>query len=239
MPKAVPSLVIRPHDPARARLGWLVLAVAWLASVLVAVVVMDVLTSGPRSASEKTLLAAAEAENASLKAQAAVLSRSEQVARNALSAVQQTLRERDEEVAALRADLAFYGRLVGSARREGLTVHRLALAPVAGADAWNFTVTLTQNFKRGQDIHGRVSLAVEGVRGGKLATLEWPELSQSGTGIEYEFKYFQQVKGTIMLPEGFMPNRVVVHADGDGGRVEQAFSWQDATRSEEGEDVRQ
>ena len=87
--------------------------------------------------------------------------------------------------------------------------------------------TLTQNFKRGQDTKGRLTLAVEGVADGKLQTLDWAALTQGRiiAGIEYGFKYFQQVNGTIMLPAGFQANRVRVRADGDGGRVEQDFAW--------------
>jgi len=174
-------------------------------------------------------------------ARVAVLERSEQVAKAALADVQQTMRERDEEIDALRADLAFYGRLVGGARREGLAVHMLTLKAVKDSQAWNFVVTLTQNFKRGQDVKGRVTVSVEGVQAGKLTTLDWAALSQgqNNAGIEYGFKYFQQVSGTIMLPPGFAANRVIVHAEGDGGRADQEFAWKDAVKGEEADDVRQ
>jgi hypothetical protein len=119
-------------------------------------------------------------------------------------------------------------------------VHVLKISRVADSGAWNFVATLTQNFKRGQDTKGRLTLAVEGVRDGKLATLDWAALTQGQdpSGIAYGFKYFQQVNGTIMLPEGFQANRVRVRADGDAGRVEQDFAWSDAIKGEEGGDVR-
>jgi hypothetical protein len=120
-------------------------------------------------------------------------------------------------------------------------VHALRIAPIAGSQAWNFNATLTQNFKRGEDIKGRLTLTIEGVADGKLRTLDWPALSQGqdASGIEYRFKYFQQVGGTIMLPAGFAANRVVVRADGEGGRVEQEFSWKDAVKGEEDDNVPQ
>ncbi|HEY0178257.1 MAG TPA: DUF6776 family protein [Dokdonella sp.] len=241
MPKAVPPFVVRPHDPAQQRRVWGLLAVAWIASsLIVAALASGVAAYVPKS-DVGARLAAAEAENESLKVRVAMLDRAAQVAKAALADVQQTLRERDEEIAGLRADLAFYGRLVGGGRREGLAVHALQLAPVRDSQAWNFTVTLTQNYRRGQDTKGRVSLGVEGVQDGKLTTLDWSALNQgqNSAGIEYGFKYFQQVGGTIMLPRGFTANRVTVRADGDGGRVEQEFSWADAAKGEEGDDVRQ
>lgn len=245
MPRVIPPFVVRKHDPERQRREWLLLGAAWLGSLLIVAAIVSGLASGVRKDNSRALLAAAEAQNEELKKRAAVLERSEQVAREALTDVQRTLRERDEEIDALRADLAFYGRLVGGAKREGLAVHALSLKPVAegGGGAWNFSATLTQNFKRGQEIKGRLTLVVEGVRDGKLASLDWNELGQGrdDAGIEYGFKYFQQVNGTIMLPRGFAPNRVKVRADGDGGRVEQEFEWKDAVNGEaEGkDDVRQ
>ncbi|GAA0719155.1 DUF6776 family protein [Dokdonella soli] len=241
MPSPIPSLVIRPHDPAQRRRAWLLLALAWLGSLLiVAAIVATVASRGPRSETI-TRLAEADRESEALKARIAVLERSEQVAKAALADVQQTLREREEEIDGLRVDLAFYGRLVGGGKREGLAVHALRVKPVKDSKAWNFTATLTQNFKRGQDIRGRVMLSVEGVAGGKLKTLDWSALTQGqdASGIEYSFKYFQQVSGTIMLPADFAANRVIVRADGDAGRVEQEFSWKDAVKGEESDDVRQ
>jgi hypothetical protein len=241
MAHPIPSLVIRPHDPAQRRRFYVALALAWLGSLLVVAAIAVGLAAREPSRDDRARLAEAEKQGEALKARVAVLERSEQIARAALADVQQTLRERDEEVDGLRADLAFYGRLVGGGKREGLAVHAFKARPVGDSRAWNFTVTLTQNFKRGQDVKGRVTLAIEGIAAGKLKTLDWSALSQGQdpSGIEYGFKYFQQVGGTIMLPADFAANRVIVRADGDGGRVEQEFSWKDAVKGEEGEDVRQ
>ena len=241
MATQTPSLVIRQHDPVRKRRERLLLVLVWLGSLLiVAAVVASTVTRAPQH-EELTRLNAIAAESDALKTRIAVLERSEQVSKAALADVQQSLRERDEEIDGLRTDLAFYGRLVGGSKREGLAVHSLKVKPVKDSLAWNFVATLTQNFKRGEDIKGHLSLSVEGVAAGKLQTLDWTALSQNQnvSGIEYGFKYFQQVGGTIMLPTGFAANRVVVRADGDGGRVEQEFSWKDALKGEESDDVRQ
>lgn len=238
-PRVIPPFVVRKHDPQRQRREWWLLVVAWVGSMLIVAAIASGLSSSARKDNSSAKLVAAEAQNGTLKAQAAVLERSEQVARTALADVQQTLRERDEEIDALRADLAFYGRLVGGARREGLAAHALSMKRVGDGAAWNFSATLTQNFKRGQEIKGRLTLAIDGVQDGKLASLDWNALSQGrdNSGIEYGFKYFQQVNGTIMLPPGFAPNRVKVRADGDGGRVDQEFDWKDAVNGEGGPTV--
>ena len=91
------------------------------------------------------------------------------------------------------------------------------------------------------ETRGKLTLTVSGIRNGVLETLEWKDLAQKpdDSGIDYSFKYFEQINGTIMLPEGFDPNRVRASADGDGGHSDQEFSWNDAAKAEEKENVRQ
>jgi len=241
MPRILPSLVVRSHDPARQLRGQLLAAAIWLVSLVVVAAVTAAVVSYGFESDGRAQSTNADKETEALKTRIAVLERSEQVAKAAVGDVQQTLREREEEIESLRSDLAFYGRLVGGGKREGLAVHVLKLHHMPDSQAWNFVATLTQNFKRGQDTRGHVTLAIEGVQNGKLATLDWAALTQGQdpSGIEYGFKYFQQVNGTIMLPAGFQANRIRVRAEGEGGRVEQDFAWGDATKGEEGDDVRQ
>jgi hypothetical protein len=242
MPRIPPLLVVRPHDPARARRGQMLAGAIWLVSLVVVAAVTAAIISYGFESTGRSRSVAVDKDTDALKSRVAMLERSEQVAKAAVGELQQTLRDREEEIESLRSDLAFYGRLVGGGKREGLAVHVLKVSKVAGSSgAWNIVTTLTQNFKRGQDTKGHVTLAVEGVQNGKLATLDWAALTQgqNPSGIEYGFKYFQQVTGTIMLPEGFQANRVHVRAEGDAGHVEQDFAWSDAIKGEEGDDVRQ
>jgi len=168
-----------------------------------------------------------------LEQQVATLRRSDQISRDANRDLQGTLAERDEEIAGLRADVAFYERFVGATgQRRGLTVHQLHLQPQSG-QAWHFTTTLTQNLNRGAVSSGDMTLSVEGTLGGKLRTLAWDELRQQpgAPGVAYSFKYFQEVGGDLVLPAGYQPLRVVVRlAPKSGAAVEQSFTWADATR---------
>ncbi|MBL0163838.1 MAG: hypothetical protein IPP82_09415 [Xanthomonadales bacterium] len=236
---APPQFVIRQVNHSRSRRIWVFVVLLWLGSLTLAVVMTSLfLVHRQPDVADAPV---DSLDTSALKMRIAVLERSEQVAKAALTELQQTLRDREEEIAGVRADLAFYGRLVGGAKREGLAVQALSLKPVPDSRAWNFSATLTQNFKRGPETRGKLTLSVSGIRAGKLETLEWNELGQApeNAGIEYAFKYFQQVNGTIMLPEGFEPNRVRASADGDSGRSEQEFPWNDAAQAEEKDNVRQ
>ncbi len=178
---------------------------------------------------------AQEKQRRDLQQQVATLSRSDQISRDANRDLQSTLAERDEEIAGLRADVAFYERFVGAtAQRRGLAVHELKLQPQTGP-AWHFTATLTQNLNRGAVNAGRLLVAVEGTQDGKLKRLDWSQLRQqdNAPGVPYSFKYFQQVEGDLFLPEGFQPVRINARLVPQGGPVvEQSFTWDAATARE-------
>ncbi len=175
--------------------------------------------------------------------QIATLKRSEQVARIAAQDLRKTLADREEEVSALRADLAFYSQLVGSGERGmALAVHSVYLQPVSGSRAFNATITLTQNARRGKESKGNVKLAVEGVRDGKLSLLKWPQLAppDEAGGIAYQFKYFQQLHATVVLPDNFTPNRLRVLVDpSDGKVISHNMAWSEALKSAEKSNVQQ
>jgi hypothetical protein len=242
-------MVVRPHDPARGRAFRIALALAWLASLALAWY-FGGQQAAPAFGLTRDALTQVEASSAHLNTeldaardQVSRLGRSEQVSRTAADSLQQTLREREDEVASLRADLAFYQRLVGgSAPRQGLTVHEFVLRPIADSGGYAFDLTLLQNMKQGAVTKGHATLSVEGVRDGKLATLAWADLRQDpqALSVPFGFKYFQRLEGSFVLPPGFAPNRVRIVVKSDGGEAtERAIEWREALAAAEEGDVRQ
>ena len=225
--------MIVPHRPrARARgvlvvLGWLVsLAIVFFVTQRYAVPQFENAAGDLRLLREKVVELEDRVER--LRQRNTVALRSDEVSRVANQELQETLAERDEEIAALRADVGFYERLVGgSAQRQGLAVHSLTLAPT-GDGAWRYTLTLTQNLKKASVSKGEITLTVDGVRDGKLSSLPWSELVQAAKAEPqtFEFKYFQQLEGSVMLPQGFTPHRVRVQLQFGGRESEQVFPWQ-------------
>ena len=186
----------------------------------------------PRPDDARAQLAAQRERIAELEQQATTLARSDQVSREANRDLQRTLAERDEEIAGLRADVAVYERFVGStAQRHGLAVHQLRMTPQPGG-AWHFVATLTQNLNRGAVNDGRLKVSLEGTRQGRMQKLDWAQLRQQpdAPGVEFSFKYFQQVQGDVIVPAGLQPVRVVVRLEPARGQpVEQSFTWAEAT----------
>lgn len=162
-----------------------------------------------------------------LRQRVATLQRSDQISRDANRDVQDTLAEKDEQIASLRADVAFYERFVGSGgERRALGVHSAEFEREAGG-SWRYQVVLTQSLNRGAVSQGDMKFVVEGVRAGRLATVNWDELQQKpgAPGQHYAFRYFQRLEGSVILPPGFTPQRVKVSLRGNGANVDQAFDW--------------
>jgi hypothetical protein len=158
-----------------------------------------------------------------------VSERSDQVSRSANDSLQDALTAREDEIAALRADIAFYQRLMGGkAPRQGLTVQQLALRKIGEDGGYEMRATLTQNLRKGEVTSGSASIRVEGMLGGKLRTLSWEELAERKPELaaSFSFKYFQELDVSFVLPEGFTPNRVVlVVKSAQGDQFERSFPW--------------
>ncbi|OUL31444.1 hypothetical protein BV378_01885 [Nostoc sp. RF31YmG] len=172
-----------------------------------------------------------------LKQRQVNLAVSDQISRAANNEVQASLAERDEQIAALRADVAFYERLVGAtSQRKGLNAHSIEFSPEAGG-TWAYTAVLTQNLNRGAISEGQLRFAVEGVRAGKLTTVSWNELHQKADvpGQPYSFRYFQQLTGSVILPKDFTPQRVRISLTGGGAPINQTFDWKSAATAASGE----
>lgn len=229
-----PRFTIVQQRPDRRPLIVVVLSVAWLASLTGAWLGAE-RHAAPRLPAITAELDGARAELHRWRAQAeslaqreATLSRSDQISRSANKEIQSVLAEREEEISDLRANIAFYERLVGATgQAKGLAVHS-ARFDAETAGTWRYQIVLTQSLNKGAISRGRLHFTVEGVRDGKLATVSWDELHQR-RGVppqDYSFRYFQQLDGSVMLPTDFTPQRVRVSLEGGDVAVEQTLGWQ-------------
>lgn len=215
-----------PPHAARAGIGLIAALLVFLAALLFG-------AWGVWQVSRSAAPPAADAGgNEELAQRIATLRRSDQVSREANTRLQSLLAEREEEIAGLKADVDFYERLVGAtSQRRGLSMHALRMQPQQGG-AWHFNAVLTQNLNRGSVSTGQLTLSIEGSQNGQLRRLDWPTLRQlpRAPGVDYSFRYFQEVEGDVFLPPGFTPVRVTARLQPRrGAAVEHSVTWADAT----------
>jgi len=231
------------EDPAAVRarrhLGWMAAVVVAVTVAVAGIALLVVAWFGASDRASSVAPVGANAQSgsdATLQQRIATLQMSDRISRQANRELQQTLAEREEEVAGLRADVAFYERLVGSTgQRKGLSVHDVELRRDSDG-SWRYAAMLTQTLNRGAVSKGAFRLAIEGTRGRQLTRLDWADLLQDPKAApqRFEFRYFQRLEGSLVLPRGFVPGRVIaqVKADRGGVAVEQAFAWAEATATQ-------
>ena len=152
------------------------------------------------------------------------------VVRRANELLRESERDRQDEIASLQADLAFYRRLGGANGSQApLAVHYLELQATQSARVYRIIFTLTQNLRWASVISGRIELGVDGIHNGAAMHLtEAQLLAESTDPLKFQFKYFQQLERLITLPEGFEANRLTIRLRSNAlsTPVEQSMEWQ-------------
>ena len=140
-------------------------------------------------------------------------------------------RQRQDEIASLKADLAFYRRLGGAnGSQSGLAIHHVELRRTDSERVYELDFTLTQNIRWASSIAGKINLSIDGILNGKAEHLDESELLAENTStLTFEFKYFQQLERLITLPDGFEAKHLTLQLDPEGSEVnvEQTISWQE------------
>lgn len=237
MVQSTPRMVVSHYDPLRERKRKLLLITLWLLSLVVLYVICSFTMTPGYFRSQMALRAAEEsvaqlrAESDELRDEVVRLKRGAQVDDQARQSLELTLAQSKTELAGLRSELAFYEKVVsGGAEQAGLAINDLNLTSTQDPRIFRFTITLSQNLKKDRMARGRLKLAVSGVQAQKMARLDYADLGGGDSAdLKFEFKYFQRIEGTVMLPAGFVPDQVRVDALGEdgAGRVSRDFAWRD------------
>lgn len=215
-PSSTP-LIVQAHDPARTRGVRIALVAAWVLSIA-AVWAIASYRAAPGLFEMQGKLLQAESQRESMRAELeeikqklSISERSDQVSRSANEVLQEQLTTSEEEIASLRADLAFYQRLMGGkAPRQGLTVQQIALRPIGDGDGYeNCARPSPRTCARAKPPAATPTSAIEGMLKGSLKALDWNELVQRKPEQppSFSFKYFQELDASFVLPEGFAQPR--------------------------------
>lgn len=167
-----------------------------------------------------------------LREQKVVLERTSQIDRQSYSDLQTTLKNLQNEILELKEELAFYRGIVSPRdTTPGLRLQSFHVVPSGVPRHYRYTVVLTQVLKNGATTRGKVRMNIDGMRKGRQASFSLAQLSEKHINeIDYKFKYFQNIEGEIVLPAGFVAQRVTVQVLPDGRRrgkdkIEATFDW--------------
>lgn len=158
---------------------------------------------------------ALESERAALQRRVAVLERARQIDTAAYAKVGEQLAELNEQLLAMKEEVAFYEGIVGSDRAaSGVRIQRFVVEPEGTQQDYRFHLVLTRGIRSDSVVSGEVTLAVDGDQAGERKRLDLSKLTPFPAGrLEYSFKHFQRIEGRLRLPPQFVPKRVIVRVD--------------------------
>ncbi|MCB1736702.1 MAG: hypothetical protein KDI42_01125, partial [Gammaproteobacteria bacterium] len=172
-----------------------------------------------------------ETRNAHLGERVAVLERAQQIDREAYGQLQRSYLQRENEIAAMREELAFYHNVVDpKERNDDLRVTVTALKPQNDKRRFLFEFIVSQApTKRYHKREGDVDFRVIGVSGGQATTLGKEAFTLAeGERLTYSFKFYQTFRGVLSLPAGFVPDEVVITVTESGRKnpeTERRIPW--------------
>lgn len=185
-----------------------------------------------RAELRQSLLEAQQRQEA-LRLRVAQLERGSQVDRQANENARQTQLELSGRIAELEEEVALYqGIMSPSLDNEGLRIQEVTLEPTSSSDRYRYSLMLTQAGNNSQYLQGFVGVNVVGTQNGERIALPLKDVSDAvdDVDIRFRYRYFQDIKGDLVLPEGFIPDQIQVIAQAVGdraARVEAAYSWLD------------
>ena len=170
-------------------------------------------------------------ENRRLNDRVAILERSGQIDRQAALDVKADLGELEEALQAAREEIEFYRGIVSPGDvKSGLRIHRFALESGSAAGEYHYELVLTQLKRHDRHVSGAVGWRIAGRVEGEAAELTLVDVTQPAIEkLKFRFRYFQNLTGSLTLPEGFEPEKVALHVEPEGkGKtepVDQVFDW--------------
>jgi hypothetical protein len=170
-------------------------------------------------------------DNGTLREQVAILERSSQIDKQAALDVKADLGQLEEELQAAREEIEFYRGIISPGDvKSGLHIHRFTLEAGTSPGEYHYDLVLTQLKRNERHVSGVVEWVISGLMLGEsgeiaLAGVTNPSVEQ----LKFRFRYFQDLAGTITLPEGFEAEKVVLRVKPEGkgkpAPVEQTFNW--------------
>lgn len=155
----------------------------------------------------------------------------EEVDSRATEEVRQTIESLQAQIAELEEEIQFYkGVMLPNVEQKGLRIERFRLTQTGEPGRVRYNLLLTQVVDEHEFIQGGVTISVSGTQDDDDRTLSLAEATAQDQDTRgFKFRYFQNIDGEFIVPEGFEPGEVNVTAQSTGGnnrKREKTFPWQ-------------
>jgi hypothetical protein len=185
------------------------------------------LPDGERQLQER--ISTLETDNRETHEQLARLQTDARIDRETYAQVEAQLTDLQGKIIEQQEELAFYRGIVGGPGKGGLQVQDFSLTTLP-ASGVRLRFVLARVEGAGQYVRGEVQVRVEGLRDGRVVSIDLASLANgpAARSLPFNFRYFQDMEAEIRLPGGFTPQRVVVRIVPRTGGMKpsvESFPW--------------
>lgn len=154
-----------------------------------------------------------------------------QIDREAYAQVEANLGELQQKIQEQRDAIEFYrGIMAPEDGGRGLRVQGVRLSRGAEEREYQLRLVLVQVMQHDRSVEGDVNLVLEGEQDGETISYSLDELvpAEEDSAWPFQFRYFQSFDRSLVLPDGFTPERLNVQIRSrtrSVDSVEQTFAW--------------
>ncbi len=231
-------LVVKPHQPRRARVLWGLGLIAVIAGGIGLYEFgqfqggYNRLNAADRVDDLRGQIAELNGLNAELRQKIANLETSMIVERKAYKRIETELVDLQSRIQEQQEELAFYRGIVSPKDgATGLKIQDFTVTPGPRDNLYRLRLVLVQANRHDRRVSGVVSLVLDGARGGEQVSYPLEALVQGDVAdgtLDFSFRYFQDFERDVRLPDGFVPDRVTVEVDPKGRSqktVRETYEW--------------
>lgn len=239
MPLDARQLIVKAHQPWR---RWLVLTLLVLGLPVAGWGLFDYgrtragfdsAEAGRRQVELQGALDRFRDTNEALRQQVVTLEQAKEIDRKAYAEINQNLVSLQGEILELKEEVAFYRGIVSpdKAGMSGVRVQSLQLRANGLPRGFTYKLVLTQLDKEAKTVKGSVRIRLQGLKNNAPIEIPMARLAgRDGDNFNFKFKYFDKQEGDIILPDVFVPTRVVVEVVTESPKSahsEAAYTWQE------------
>lgn len=135
-----------------------------------------------------------------------------EVSQQAQNSIRRELKSHHAQMAELEETIEFYKSIMSPESSEhGLRADSVVLTASETPQEYNMILTLGQFGGEHEAVKGRVIISVSGLQDGGKKVLEHDAVFDNEASTRFSFRYFQELKGRLVLPDGFEPQQLQVH----------------------------
>jgi len=173
---------------------------------------------------------ALEKERNELRRELAMVKQAAEIDRESILSVRERIKQFQDERLKMEEELAFLRGIVSTtSKKHALRVQNFKLEPGLEAGQYLYKFSVSQVINSGIIAKGKIEISVEGLLDGRTKTLSLNEITDDkADSIKMRFRFFQNIEGKLLLPDGFEPASFNIEVKPSGEKLEtvkESYNW--------------